>query len=494
MNTTNPDMERLIFRRQFIWGRQKIEGPYWNVHEFGLDSFLSCHSDLALEIRQQGDKSLAILGTCYDPFEPYLTCADIAERLVTNCNHLNDLIACSAPLSGRWAILFIHNHDAFLFNDPCGFRSVYYSDLGACGSDPNILKHILPLEIDNDADLKAFLADPRYEIDESAWIGPKTLYKNCSHLLPNHVLNLNTFKPKRFFPTKRIAPLPVPQIIDQAVNILEGSIEALLNRSELYIPLTAGWDSRVLLAASRQFKDKINFYIDTLGVLQKNHPDIVVAQTLAETFDLKFSVVDSSTAVPDWFFKILNQNISRARNLPKTRTIYNKSGKTFLNVNGNVSEICRNFFDSHFDLGTNFSAEKLNMIFSEKNSVHSKNILEEWLSSFDPTLGYHVLDLLYWEQRLGNWGAHFPAEQDISIEEVSPFNCRKLLTSMLASPRNLRTYPDYPLYKMLIEAMWPETLSFPINPPIPTPLPQKIRRLLSSIRYRCTTGLRRKDR
>jgi len=478
MKTTAPDVKRLTFRRQFFWGKQKIEGPYWNIHEFGPDSFLSCHSDLDLEIKHQGDKSLAILGICYDPFAPSRTCADIAEKLVTDCNHQDDLITLSASLAGRWVILFIHNHDAFLFNDPCGFRSVYYSDLGACGSDPNILKHILPLETDNNTNLKAFLADPRYEIDESAWVGPKTLYKDCAHLLPNHVLNLNTFKTKRFFPTTRIKPLPIPEIIDEATNILKGSIEALLNRSEIFIPLTAGWDSRVLLAASRQFKDKINFYIDTLGILPNDHPDIVIAQTLAETFDLKFSVIDSSTTVPDWFLEILNQNISRARNLPKTRTIYNKSGKTFLNVNGNVSEICRNFFDSHFDLGTDFSAEKLNTIFSEKNSIYSQNILEEWLSSFDQTQGYHVLDLLYWEQRLGNWGAHFPAEQDISIEEVSPFNCRQLLTSLLASPRSLRTYPNYPLYKMLIKAMWPETLSLPINP---IPFPQKVRHFLSSV-------------
>ncbi|MBE9533978.1 MAG: hypothetical protein IMF03_03190, partial [Proteobacteria bacterium] len=255
MSTINPNIEHLLFRRQFHWGKQKIEGPYWNVHEFGPHSFLSCHSDLEVEVRQHGSNFLAILGTCFDPLKPHLTCAEIADFLFDECKHLDDLIAGTSPLSGRWAILSIRDKDAFLLNDPCGFRSVYYSPRGACGSDPNILKRFLPFEKNEDPALQTFINDPRYKIDESAWIGPGTLYKDCFHLLPNHYLDLNTFQVKRFFPLERMETIPIPRIVDLAAKTLEGSIEALLNHSELLIPLTAGWDSRVLLAASRQFKD-----------------------------------------------------------------------------------------------------------------------------------------------------------------------------------------------------------------------------------------------
>lgn len=78
--------------------------------------------------------------------------------------------------------------------------------------------------------------------------------------------------------------------------------------------------------------------------------------------------------------------------------------------------------------------------------------------------GYSVLDMLYREQRLGNWGAQFPAEQDIAVEEFSPFNCRLLITTMLSAPRSRRAAPDYPVYRRIIEEAWPELLTVPFNP------------------------------
>ena len=72
--------------------------------------------------------------------------------------------------------------------------------------------------------------------------------------------------------------------------------------------------------------------------------------------------------------------------------------------------------------------------------------------------------MLYWEQRLGNWAAMVFAEQDVVLEEISPFNNRLLIETLLSSPRNLRAYPDYPLYWQLISEMWPEVLGLPFNP------------------------------
>jgi hypothetical protein len=76
----------------------------------------------------------------------------------------------------------------------------------------------------------------------------------------------------------------------------------------------------------------------------------------------------------------------------------------------------------------------------------------------------NIFDMLYLEQRLGNWGALYPAEQDIAIEELSPYNCRLLIETLLSSPRELRAAPDYPLFSKLMHKMWPEVMSLPINP------------------------------
>jgi len=80
------------------------------------------------------------------------------------------------------------------------------------------------------------------------------------------------------------------------------------------------------------------------------------------------------------------------------------------------------------------------------------------------TYGINVLDLFYWEQKMGNWQAMSQAEWDIAQEVFCPFNCRSLLTTLLSVDEKYRRPPEYQLYEKLIRYLWPETLSLPINP------------------------------
>jgi hypothetical protein len=75
----------------------------------------------------------------------------------------------------------------------------------------------------------------------------------------------------------------------------------------------------------------------------------------------------------------------------------------------------------------------------------------------------NIYDMFYWEQRMGNWGAQFPAELDISIEQFSPFNNRLLITTMLSVDEKFRVFPKYTLYYQIIRKLWEETLQQPIG-------------------------------
>ena len=236
--------------------------------------------------------------------------------------------------------------------------------------------------------------------------------------------------------------------------------------------LTAGWDSRVLLAASKSVSDKIDYFLDRKDVLPKDHPDVWVAEQLAGKLNLRFEVRNSSTNPPGWFVSLLTGNVTGARVLPKTRMIYDKLLKNdmTLNINGNGGEISRNYYDKNckycFDDLT--IEEIVRLMGYHENSEFVHNEIDNWRNSLNlqPSTGVNVLDLLYWEQRLGNWGAQFPAEQDIAVEEVSPFNCRLLINLLLATPREERAAPHYRLLTQMIQNMWPEVLAFPINPKV----------------------------
>jgi hypothetical protein len=89
----------------------------------------------------------------------------------------------------------------------------------------------------------------------------------------------------------------------------------------------------------------------------------------------------------------------------------------------------------------------------------------EWLGGIGDLHKVKLLDLFEWEQGHGNWLAMTQLEFDSGWSDiVAPFNCRELLTTLLSVDERYRRAPRSALFRRLIERLWPETLSEPINP------------------------------
>jgi hypothetical protein len=225
-------------------------------------------------------------------------------------------------------------------------------------------------------------------------------------------------------------------------------IIALTKRYDLSFALTAGWDSRVLLAASKPVSKHIAYFVYMPGIAGENHPDVWVPKAMAKKLGIQFDVKRPGNELPGWFISILGQSVTCARVLPKTHHIYHKlvSGENRVNVNGNGSEICRNSFDKYcdYDVGESSTGLLASLMFAQK--ILPPFVIQEinaWKKSFDLKAidSINLIDLLHWEQRMGNWGGQFPAEQDIAVDEISPFNCRLLIENLLSSSRHLRSAP-----------------------------------------------------
>lgn len=329
--------------------------------------------------------------------------------------------------------------------------------------------------------------NPEHALSESEWVGNKTIYKDCFHLLPNHYLDLNNHKQIRFYPLKDLPFKETSEIVESASHILKGSMVAITNRFSTILALTAGWDSRVLLAASKEVSTKIEFFVDRHGVLRNNHPDIWVPERLAKKLNIRFVVNNSSDKLPGWFVYLLSKNVTCARILPKNQIFYNNfsSDEERIGINGNGSEICRNYDDKFFASDfTDLSPMNLVRIFGYTGQPSfAVKELGTWLNDLglNKIKGYNLSDMLYWEQRLGNWAAQAFSEQDIVIDEISPFNNRLLIETLMSSDRQLRSFPDYQLYRELIKKMWPKALSLPFNPkPFRERFIQKIQPLIPS--------------
>jgi hypothetical protein len=466
--------KRLLFRRQFILGpKEYIPNHFWSSFKLSKECYLSIHSDLkCVRASSQGVNAI-LIGIAIDPYNPERDEATILNSLVENYTDILSYIEFTKPLAGRWVIILQDNRNIFLFTDPCGWRQVYYYYDGTnvwCASQPELIAKNTSLLWNTNDMLLQFLMNPEFSRNESAWIGSHTIYENCYHLMPNHYLDTIAVKQVRFYPTNELPVRKTYDIIRSAASILKGIIMAITYRNSAIVTLTSGWDSRVLLAATKDVSKDIVYYVDKMGIFNDDHPDVWVPRKLSKKLNIELKVENSNDNLPGWFVSILANNITNVRVMPKTKMIYNKlrNAENRVNINGSGSEICRNFFDKYCNIDQKeIGSEQLVRLFGFKSApIFAVQEIDNWRMGLDVQFvsGLSVLDLLYWEQRMGNWGTQYAAEQDIAVEDISPFNCRLLIETLLSSPRHMRSAPDFPIYRELINAMWPEVLSYPINP------------------------------
>jgi hypothetical protein len=153
-------------------------------------------------------------------------------------------------------------------------------------------------------------------------------------------------------------------------------------------------------------------------------------------------------------------------------------------IKGNCSEICRCFY---YNKGNHPPFIPVNQIIDLEGGWRELpfacEAISEWYDktkSVSEATGVDLLDLFYWEHRMGSWQAQSQLEQDIAQETYTPFNHRGLLEKMLSIPTSYRSAPHYDLYKKLCEALWPDVLNEPINPSddITNNSQEKLKRLL----------------
>jgi hypothetical protein len=502
---TSEILQQSLFRRQFLLG-PKLFTPtqYWSGIQLQHGLQLSIHDDLSFTSETYNEVTGTLIGIAIDPYNPQWTESEILHSLITKASDITTVIDATTPIAGRWVIIFQNPKDTYLFTDPCGFRQIFYYSDGQqfwCGSQPEIIKANHQMDLTTDDDLIQFLMKPEFAQRESAWVGAKTIYDKCFHLMPNHYISVNHLEPIRFYPSHPIPIRNVAEVVEISGAILKGIMTALTKRYDVCLALTAGFDSRVLLAASRDVCEHIEYFVYRTGFSSERDPDVWVPKRLAKKLNINFMVKSPANELPGWFISILSQNVTGARVLLKTHMIYDKlfTCEKRININGNASEICRNFFDKYCKIDPKkISPADLAQIVGYESVPFVAQELTEWRKGLNCELleGLNLIDMFYWEQRLGDWGALYPAEQDIAIEELSPFNCRLLIETLSATPRHLRAAPDYLLYKELIQYLWPEALSAPFNPTqkgdlisflwqrvepyLPFPMIQKLKRFLKT--------------
>jgi len=470
-------LDHLLFRRQFLLGpRPFAPTSAWTCRSLRHGLTLSTHPDLHVCTGSSGSSSVTLLGFAIDALHPERAEQEIVSLLARDAPDITTLASLTKPLAGRWVIIYQNQAGSYILTDPCGFRSVFYygDDRGFwCGSQPEIIKANCGLSWNTDAKLLQFMTSPDFAGKQSVWVGAQTVYAGCLHLMPNHYLDVGRHEQVRFCPVEPISVREPSAVVETAGMLLRNILAGITARGNVLMALTAGWDTRLLLAASRDVSAKIQYWTSNLGVLPADHRDVRIPFLLSKRLDIGLQVRNPSSHIPGWFISALSRNVTGARVLPAASVVHADlmTGEERLTIGGDAGELCRNMWDPHCRLNfkTVTTPEIPWIAHGLKVSPFVLQETETWrddLSVLDDQL--NVIILFNWEQIWGNWGAQYRAERDMANDELSPFNCRLWIETVLASPRQTRCPPNFSFHRELIESMWPEVLSVPINP---TPKP-----------------------
>jgi len=475
---------------QFLLGSDFATGlSGWKFHA-AISRKLSLHPDLAHTRVVDGARELTLIGHMLDPFAPAAGNEEILLRLLGRYVNRTALIDATASLGGRWVLIAASEEEKFLYNDALGLRQVFYTaphdkgDVWAM-SQPGLCAEMLALPPDPEAvrftQSHVFLSHPEYR-----WPGEATAFKAVRHLLPNHWLDLKTGTSRRYWPVQPVAVVEYEAAIERLSVLLPGIIRAAAQRFELALALTAGLDSRLVLAAAREIRDRLSFVTVQQNKMQDDHQDLMVPARLLEGLGLPHEFIRASATMTADFSRVFKRGVYLAHDHygPDAEAILMHFSRIKAILTGSGAEVGRCSFRKELPFSESRTVTPANLAALQRmgNEPFALRHFEHWLNDAAPRHNVKLLDLFEWEQGHGNWLAMTQLEFDIAwCEIITPYNCREVLTTLLGVDERYRSAPDYILFKRLIAKLWPELLGEPINPPPRRKLMRRIKRKFRSL-------------
>ena len=460
-----------MYRNQYYITNLKLTDPSELKSISFNDLNIYFHPSLKMSLAKKDSREIILLGYIINPFEPQETNDDIVKNLTDRCGSTEPLLKELQSLSGRFVLLYKNESDFIALNDASALKQLYYGFIDEdiiLTSSPRMFLDFYGGDLEISDTKKDFINLKEYELNDHAWFCDKCIDNRLMKVVSNHFLDIVN---------KRVRRTPIyfdklvneSDIIEYASTLLSGNMAAITRRYQVMQALTAGWDSRVLLAASKEYLKDIQFFVIDFSSDDNLLPDVWIPQRLSEKLGLNFQVIRLKSP-SDEFLTIFKreQVFPRLAYAAEAEYFYNNfSDNDTVRVNGIAGATPKAIY-GYTNFNFNIDANKLHHFTHYLGkSEFVKDELRLWINGaqeYSKEYSIPLLDLLHWEHKVANWGALCVFEQDIAIENFSPHANRNLLISMLRINPKKRAKPQCLLYRSIIKSLWEETLSEPVNP------------------------------
>lgn len=459
------DFDASSLHDQFLISRGRtIEAANWQTQDHG-DWIISHHESLPLigirtadgarigcflgfPISEEGQR---ITGKCRAPFSSPATISD---------EQLEEFVY---SFGGRFACLLDFGETGRLYLDACASLALVYSrDRSEAASTTTVLGST------------ARYGEEWLGAGMEGFPGRKGFFPagltgdpDIRRLLPGHYLDLRAWSPRRHWPPKDFqseGPESVPDHIERIVGSITANVAGIVRDYDTYISLTRGMDSRMLLACSREFLDRISFFTFRWG--ERSARDEEGASYLARHFDLDHRILGPDTGESlreEWNFRT---------------GFCGATGKApfFLGAARRDLDLRRAWIIAHGgEVGRAILIEPSDRPEDPSNPIDFLNRLDlptnevfvaamdEWLRGLEWADQLLRLELMLIEHQ---WACHASTQlygfAPFAVI-TTPFSHRAILESMLKLPLDYRRARQVTVD--VVRRAWPEIAGIPFEPP-----------------------------
>src|SRR5262249_25580810 len=151
-----------------------------------------------------------------------------------------------------------------------------------------------------------------YEDREYWWPAPLSGFTGVRRLLPNHSLSISSGEIRRYWPKTPLPTITVEQCAADVSPMLSNELKAAALRQPLAITVTAGLDTRVVLAASKDVAASAWLHTWLLPSLSASSPDVTVPRRLVAPLCLELHVLRCNQKAEPAFTEVYDSHAAFA--------------------------------------------------------------------------------------------------------------------------------------------------------------------------------------
>jgi len=460
-----PDAELLV--GQFILCASEEHLPEgWPVRRHAGWS-LAAHGALpVVNIRDGADRLVGwLLGYAVSPAGHLLT-EEVRFDVSSDSRNATDRFeSILYDHGGRFAAVCFVGRKPRFYLDPTGsLATVFCERQHILASTPTLVPYaegcgdreelIRVMDIPRKDNWYPFGLTPRYSVER---------------LIPNHYLDLSSWKAVRHWPSGEIeTEEDTEKAVLEITQKLKANILGVCEHYPLHMSLTAGQDSRMLLACAREILEQVVFFTFATPYAQ-GRLDCRMARRLAKRLSLDHRVIPfekpTETDRREWLHRT-GGCVSGSWQYVRCYGCLDADRAILL---GTAGELGRAY---HWRRGetpsTPVSASDLFQQLDRYLTIPKIAEIEaragQWLDELPTRNSLRIWDLLYLEQRDGCWAGPFFYGLQGGAFFMSPYSHRGVLERMLRLPPAYRR--DNMLSQDVIRGQWPALLQFSFNWPM----------------------------